>query len=184
MARRQSAPRRRRILVGTEGESERSLAAWLQHLCDASGRLHLHLDTSPGSGGDGFRVVEDAAARYLKRSRQHGRFSDGPVLLDTNRLMDDRRHGRDPMMAVRGTNLRLILLRPNLEGVLARLHVGCEERTLSVQDTTRVLRMHWPDYRKPASAQQLGKRFGLHDLQRASVYDAGLREILELLGLS
>ena len=184
MARHRTTPRRRRVFVGTEGESERSFAAWLQQLCDTNRRPPLHLDISLGSGGDGVRVVEDAATRYRRRSSQRGLFSAGLVLLDADRLDEDRQRGRDPEMAARGTGLRLVLLRPNLEGVLARLFPGNERRQLSIQDTEGVLRVQWPEYRKPATALELGRRFRLDDLRRAAAYDDALGTLLAVLGLS
>ena len=184
MARYRTTPRRRRIFVGTEGESERSFAAWLKQLCDEAAPSRVHLDVSLGHGGDGQRVVEDAVGEYRRRSTRHGKFSDALVLLDADRLEDDRRHGRDPADAVRGTDLRLVLLRPNLEGVLARLHRGYEARRFSARDAARILHAEWPEYRKPASAYELRRRFGLGDMRRASAFDAELREILEVLGLT
>lgn len=184
MARHRTTPRRRRIFVGTEGESERSFAAWLQHLCDANGRFPIHLDVSLGSGGDGVQVVEDAAARYRERSSRRGRFSAGLVLLDADRLEEDRRRGRDPAIALRGTSLRLILLEPRIEGVLARLHPGNEARRLLARDAEKTLRAGWPEYRKPASALELSRRFGLDDLRRAAAWDDALGQLLEVLGLS
>ena len=85
---------------------------------------------------------------------------------------------------MRGTSLRLVLLRPNLEGVLARLHRGYEARQFSARDAARILHAEWLEYRKPASAYELGRRFGLGDMRRASAFDAELREILEVLGLT
>ena len=68
MARHRTTPRRRRIFIGTEGESERSFAAWLKQLCDGVATPRVHLDISLGHGGDGLRVVEDAVVDYRKRS--------------------------------------------------------------------------------------------------------------------
>ena len=85
MARLPSIPSRKRIFVGTEGESERAFAAWLQQLCNQQ-KQPVHLDISLGSGGDSLQIVEDAVVRYRERSRRHGRFVDGCILLDADRL--------------------------------------------------------------------------------------------------
>ena len=53
MARPPSIPRRKRIFVGTEGESERAFAAWLQQLCNQQGQS-VHLDISSAVAGTAF----------------------------------------------------------------------------------------------------------------------------------
>lgn len=56
-------PRRRRIFMGVEGESERSLVRWWKHLCDEA-ESHVHLDVVVGGGGDGLAIAEFAVKRY------------------------------------------------------------------------------------------------------------------------
>lgn len=181
MARRRAIPRRRRIFVGAEGESERSLAKWLSRLCDEAD-LHVHLDVRVCGGGDGFRIVEYSVEQYRQR-RDYGTYSAGLVLLDADRVEEDRMHGRDPSMALDGENLLLVYLQPNLEGLLYRLHRGCERREVSAPEANRLLRTVWPEYVKPTSTEALDGRFGLSELRRASRFDDHLRKALELLGL-
>ena len=144
----------------------------------------MHLDISLGSGGDSRQIVEDAVVRYRERSRRHGRFVDGCILLDADRLRRDQRHGRDPETVAGSERLRLVFLKPNLEGLLVRLHPGCENRQLSTHNVEAELRRLWPEYRKPASSYALGQRFGLEDLRRACRRDEGLASVLKVLGLS
>ena len=183
MARLPSIPSRKRIFVGTEGESERAFAAWLQQLCNQQ-RQPVHLDISLGSGGDSRQIVEDAVVRYRERSRRHGRFVDGCILLDADRLRRDQRHGRNPETVAGSERLRLVFLKPNLEGLLVRLHPNCENRQLSAHNVEAELRRLWPEYRKPASSYALGQRFGLEDLRRVCRRDEGLASVLKVLGLS
>lgn len=183
MPRPPSIPSRKRIFVGTEGESERAFAAWLQQLCNQQGKP-VHLDISLGSGGDSLKIVEDAVVRYRERSRRHGRFVDGCILLDADRLRRDRRHGRDPEPVARSEGLRLVFLKPKIEGLLVRLHPGCENRQLSPRNVDAELRKLWPKYRKPVSSHALGERFGLDDLRRVCRRDKGLAAVLKVLGLA
>ena len=181
MARRRKVQRRKRIFIGAEGESERSFAKWLSRLCE-SADLHVHLDVRVCGGGDGFKVVEYSVEQYRRR-RDYGTYSAGLVLLDADPIEEDRMHGRDPSTALDGENLLLSYLQPNLEGLLYRLHPGCERRFVFAREASRSLQAVWPDYVKPTPAETLHRRFGLRDLRRASRHDDYLREALELLGL-
>ena len=181
MARRRTVPKRRRIFVGAEGESERSFAKWLSDLCEKVG-LHVHLDIRVCGGGDGFNVVEYSVEQYRQR-KHHGPYSAALVVLDADRIEEDRSHGRDPLTALGNEKLRLIFLKPNIEGLLCRLHRGHESRFGSASEAKGLLQRLWPEYAKPTSAEMLGRRFELGDLRRAARHDTDLRQALELLGL-
>lgn len=172
-------PRRRRIFVGAEGESERAFAAWLQRLCDDEGR-HLHLEIFVAGGGDGARVAE-RCARAMRKNKPHDRRL---VLLDSDRLAEDRRNGRDPAPAAAGAGIELVLLEPNLEGLILRLHEGQETRKPAPGSVENDLARLWPGYRKPPSADDLESRFGVDDLRRAARHDEHLRMLLEALELA
>lgn len=73
---------------------------------------------------------------------------------------------------------------PNLEGLLLRLHPGCERRNITAGDALAALRRVWPGYAKPATTDQLHRRFKLSDLRRAARHDKELRGLLAVLGLS
>lgn len=171
--------RRRRIFVGAEGESERAFVAWLQRLCDDEGR-HLHLDVFVAGGGDGASVVEYCA----KVIRKKGPYARRLVLLDSDRLAEDRRNGRDPEPVATRTKIDLVFLRPNLEGLILRLHEGQETRKPARESVANDLKKLWPDYRKPPSADDLEGRFGIDDLRRAARHDECLRTLLEALELA
>lgn len=181
MARRRTVPKRRRIFVGAEGESERSLAKWLGDLCQEDG-LHVHLDIRVCGGGDSLGIVEYSVEQYRQRQR-HGPFSAALVLLDADRVEDDRSRGRDPLMALGSEELSLIYLRPNIEGLLFRLHRSHESRFVSAREAKRMLQGLWPGYAKPISAEVLGRRFESNDLWRVAQHDTDLRQALQLLGL-
>lgn len=181
MARRRTVPKRRRIFIGAEGESERSLAKWLSDLCEKVD-LHVHLDIRVCGGGDGFRVVEYSVEQYRQR-KAHGPYTAALVLLDADRIEGDRLRGRDPLTALGNEKLNLIYLKPNMEGLLCRLHRGHESRFESAPEVKRLIKQLWPEYAKPTSAEVLLRRFESSDLRRVARHDADLRRTLELLGL-
>ena len=172
-------PRRRRIFVGAEGESERAFAAWLQRLCDAEVR-RLHLEIFVAGGGDGVSVAE-RCAKAIRKNKPHDKRL---VLLDSDRLAEDRRKGRDPAPVAAGAGIELVLLEPNLEGLILRLHEGWETRKPAPGSVESDLKKLWLGYRKPPSADDLESRFGVDDLRRAARYDEYLRTLLKALELA
>ena len=178
--RRYRVERRRVIFIGVEGTSDRAFVRFLHDCCDEKG-LHLHLNVGLGYGGDSVVVVEEAV-RYLNRHFERRDISDRLVLLDSDRIKQDRQAGRDAQSVASKENLELIFLRPNLEGLLLRLHEGHESRRIG-SNAEAELRKIWPSYSKQLTADQLSQRFALSDLQRAAQYDTELKRLLKILGL-
>ena len=102
-------------------------------------------------------------------------------MVDADRLVQDRAARRDPETVKGRERLQLLYLEPKLEGLLLRLHNGCETRFVEAKDAEKRLRRLWPEYRKPMSATALGKRFDLVGLRRAAAHDLYLRDALSLL---
>lgn len=182
MPRRRSVPRRKRVFVTAEGDGERALAQLLQGLCDEQA-LHIHLDVVVAGGGDTRAVVEYAVNRRRRHNETRVRDRGALVLLDADRLARDLAAGRDPETVPGRGDLRLVYLVPNLEGLLFRLHPGREARFVAPQDAERQLQGLWPDYRKPASAASLRRRFELNDLRRTASCDPDLYDALTFLDL-
>ena len=156
---------RRVIFIGVEGPSDRAFVRFLQDCCDEKG-LHLHLNTKSADGGDSVVVVEEAA-RYLNRHSGKRDIKDRLVLLDSDRIRQDKQAGRDAQSVAAKENLELIFQDPDLEGLLLRLHEGHESRKI-VNNAETELRKVWPQYSKrQLTADQLRQRFTLSDLQRA-----------------
>ena len=103
--------------------------------------------------------------------------------MDEDCIEENRQRGRDPFAGLAGEDLDLIRLVPKFEGLLLRLHPGCENRTVSAQAVKRNLRKEWPEYAKPISALKLGRRFQLQDLLQVARTDKNIRQTLEILGL-
>lgn len=182
MTRPRPVPRRKRIFAAAEGDGERALAQLLQGLCEDRG-LHLHLDIMVAGGNDSRWVVEYAVDRRRRRNETKMRDSGALVFLDSDRLAEDRAAGRDPETVRGREHLQLVYLRPNLEGLLIRLHRGQERRIVAALDAERELQRLWPEYRKPMPVAALRERFGPDDLRRAARHDDDLRDALTLLGL-
>ncbi|MDE0157597.1 MAG: hypothetical protein OXS28_18595 [Gammaproteobacteria bacterium] len=133
----------------------------------------------PAGGGDSVTVVETAARHISKRSG----YSEQLVLLDNDRIRQDKKAGRNAEFVASANRLEIILLNPNLEGLLLKLHSGQERRQVRSQDALKELRKVWPEYDKPPTADQLDQRFGVSDLLRVAQHDEHLQKLLEILGL-
>ncbi|MYH48322.1 MAG: hypothetical protein F4151_02015 [Gammaproteobacteria bacterium] len=170
------------VFIGVEGKSDRAFVRFLGHICDDE-RLHLHLDIKPGGGGDSLAVVE-TARRRLRKHPDPRSISKRLVLLDSDRMEADREADRDARAKASKWGIEVVLINPNLEGLLVRLHEGHETRLISASDAARALRKLWPDYQNGwLTAKQLKRRFDFKDVRRAARHDEALRKLLELLGL-
>lgn len=172
---------RRVVFIGVEGRSERAFVKFMGDICEEMG-LHVHPRVKTGSGGDSLAIVEEAA-RHLGRQPWRRDISDRLVLLDQDRIVTDQSAGRDALASAGKHGLRIVLMTPNLEGLLLRLHRGREQTKPVATSTQRELRKVWPTYRKPPAARELRRRFGLADLRRAAAHDPNLRTLMEVLGL-
>ena len=181
MPRRRAVPRRKPIFIGVEGRSEEAFVKFLQRCCDGEG-LHVHLSVSVAGGGDSRGVVQNAG-RWLARSVTRHQFAEMLVMLDADRVEQDRQAGRDPLIATKEFGLQLIYLQPNLEGLLLRLHDGYERRQVAARSALHELRATWSEYRKPPTADELSRHFTLDDLRRAARHDSELQRILRVVGL-
>lgn len=173
---------RRVIFIGVEGKNDQSFVRFLQFCCEGKG-LHLHLNVTTGRGGDSVSVVREAARR-LKMYPGKGDISHHLVLLDRDRHPQDVQAGRDAQAVASKAKLEIIFQKPNLEGLLFRLHQGYESREIAAGDSMAELRKVWPEYSKSSlTADQLNRRFTVSDLWRTARYDEGLRRLLDVLGL-
>ena len=178
MRRPRSVEPRRVIFIGVEGPSDRAFVRFIERCCDRR-RLHLYLDVKPANGGDSVKVVQ-AAARHASR---HPTSVPRLVLLDEDRIERDMQYGRVAEAVASKSGLSIVLQRPNLEGLLLRLHSGHERRRIQAQDAMQELQKVWPAYSKSLTAADLDRRFGLTDVLRAAEHDEHLRKLLEVLGL-
>lgn len=173
---------RRVVFIGVEGKSDRAFAQFLRRCCDKEG-LHLHLAIKTGNGGDSVDVVKETT-RHLTRHPGKQDISAKLVLLDSDRIEQDRQAGRDARAVASESGLEIIFQNPNLEGLLLRLHQGHESRQIAADNSMAELCKVWPKYNKSSlTADQLTGRFDVSDVRRAVRHDEELRKLLEMLGL-
>ncbi len=145
--------------------------------------LHIHLHVHVCGGGDSRSVVESAVDQLRRRSLNLVSPKAALVLMDFDRVPEDRRRGRGPENAKGSELLQFVYLKPNLEGLFLRMCEDCENRFVDPHRVLPILKKKWPEYTKPMSATAISKRFGLSDLRRAAKHDQYLRGALETIGL-
>jgi hypothetical protein len=172
MRRRATIPQRQRFFLGCEGESEQSYGRLLQEIADQLPDVHIHLDLQVLQGGDPLAIVEEACQKVRQHARNRGPFSAQAVLLDADRRgQNPNRDSRMEALA-RKENLRLVWQHPCHEALPSNSSVALA-----------VLLQHWPEYRKPMSANRLAARIGLAQIQASASVEPELRAFLSLLGL-
>ena len=170
---------RRSIFIGVEGRSDCAFVKFLGIWCEREGK-HLHLHAEPANGGDSVVVIE-SAIHYLSKNSFAKEFIRKFVLLDRDRIQQDKRAGRDAHAVATKNRLGVVLQIPNLEGLLCRLHQRQEQRQLLASATRAELKKLWPEYDKSLTSDHLNQRFNLDDLRRAAKYDKHLQRLLTIL---
>lgn len=175
---------RTRVFVGCEGESERAYAAWIQSIADALG-LHLSIDPvlTGGGGGDPESIVRRRIMEMRRREQLRGVYEHRAILLDNDTAMRQREK-RDQAIRIAAEHGVILLWQdPDHEGLLLRHCSGCAtHRPVAGGDSTRRLRIHWPEYEKPADRIALFRRFSIDDLKRLSGQEVELVAFLRGLG--
>ncbi|MCY3939884.1 MAG: hypothetical protein OXG29_02255 [Gammaproteobacteria bacterium] len=174
--------KRRRILIAGEGQGEQALVALLQKLCD-QGNRDIHLQFVSSGGGDSLVVIRACVRTKHRQARTRKPPKNCIALLDYDRLHADRRVGRDAIAEAQRHQVHTVFIRPNLEGLLLRLHVNQETRKVPASIAHGELRKLWPEYEKPATAMELEDRFALNDLKRVAQKDDQVSQLLNLIGL-
>ena len=167
---------RRTIFIGVEGQSDRAFVIFLRKCCDRQGK-HLHLNVNSANGGDSVAVIKHYLSKRSSAKELHQRL----VLLDEDRIQQDRKAGRDAYAVASKHKIEIILQIPNLEGLLYRLHQGKERRHLPAHTTMAELQKLWPEYDKSLKSDQLDQRFSLDDLRRVAKHDTHLQRLLTIL---
>lgn len=188
MARRQKVPRRRRLFVGCEGESEQGYVALLQRFAEERGAsVHADAKVIPRAG-DPLALVSraiDLAAQGERGSKPA--YSVRFLLLDTDLLgQNPDRDAQIPGLVARHG---LVLVKQSccFEASLLR-HIDGHENDDPPNAAIALTRLRhaWPDYKKGLPAQELQRRISLEDVQRAAQnpLNAEFLALINALGLS
>lgn len=172
---------RRRSFYPAEGEGEQSLIKWLQILADQE-HLSVHLD-SKVLGGGGYKTMLEGARFYIERKNRK-KSESCTLLIDADRSdYDDGWSLAKLTTEAAKYNIAICAQKPNLEGLFVRLFPSKENLQFSSSsDAKKEIRKLWPDYKKPANADILKRKFTLRDLLRVAKFDPELNQLLSVIG--
>jgi hypothetical protein len=174
---------RRRIFLGCEGSSEHAYGTLLGRLARDRPNMHVHIDVvrlNPGAG-DPLALIERALREIVRNERSRVPYALKALLLDCDRIGHaPERDGQIPARA-RGGELLLIWQQPVHEGFLLRHLLGCENLRPPKDRCLTTLQREWPAYTKPMTADKLGERIALAEIERAGGVEPDLREFLRAI---
>ena len=175
--------KRKLILLGCEGKSERAYAALLNRFVREA---NLPVQIRPLSlehAGDPLSRV-----RLLLRKTRTDRkqYSWIGLLLDSDQIQgghSDSR-AREARRLAKEHGINLVWQNPCHEGLLLR-HMPGQDKIQPVNciDAQRKLVTIWDKYQKPMNANQLSQRISLEDVQRAARAEPDLEKLLKATGL-
>lgn len=181
MGKRRTVPRRKRVFVGCEGESEQSYVQFLYDLIREKG-LNFHLEVvllQPGSG-DAMACVRKAL-RERQRRTSRGDFVASFLFLDSDRA------GDRPLIDAHCSDneIKIVWQIPCFEAFLLRHWVGHESDSPANCSLAKIaLTKLWPNYRKNTAKIVLAKFFSKEHVLRAATITPGLAVFLTAMGLT
>jgi hypothetical protein len=176
---------RRRILVGCEGESERSYIALVQRIVNTV-HQRVYLDPQPlqPGGGDPLDLVRRAEEVTTKNERTRERYDHKYLLIDRDKLGSSPERDQQMEAILNRINARVIWQDPAHEALILRHLPDCAAlRPPSAPIATQQLRRVWPEYEKPMSAMKLASRIDIEALRRAAKVEDALRALFALIEL-
>jgi len=172
---------RTRFFFSVEGEGEQSVIKWFQELSDQHG-LYVHLDCEVLKGG-GYKTMLEGAIRCRKR-KERQKAKNSILLVDGDRAEGDDGWSLSKLRQEASREKFVVCVQhPNLEGLLLRLMPGKESLQPDRANVQAQLRSVWSNYKKPADARTLAKKFTIHDLLRVAKLDEDLGNVLRMIGL-
>lgn len=175
--------KRKLILLGCEGKSERAYVALLNRFVGEAGLPVQIRSLNLEHAGDPLSRVQ----LLLRKTRtDRKQYSWMGLLLDSDQVQgghSDSR-AREARRLAKKHGINLVWQTPCHEGLLLR-HMPGQDKVQPVNciDAQRKLVAIWDKYQKPMSANQLSQRISLEDVQRAARVESDLMELLKATGL-
>jgi hypothetical protein len=173
--------KRTRFFLAVEGENERSLASWLQELCDAE--LRVHLDNYVLYGGGYETMLSEAVRLHKKGATTKGPYKDRFLIVDSDRA-DQGDWSIEKLRAEAAKHQMTVCLQKSKhEAVLYRMADGKEKVVVPAAEAEALLKSVWPTYAKPVDARMLRQHFNRADLLRMAAWDTDFKHLLRTIGL-
>jgi hypothetical protein len=174
---------RRRVLLGCEGDSERSYGNLLSTLLEDR-HQDVHLDVVLFRGGDPLKLVERADEHISENSRKgFSSYSSLWLLLDSDRCDEDKDRHKQAVQLSASIDLTLIWQNPCHEAFLLRHIDGCDKiRPKTCAESQTKLTNEWKNYQKGMSTRRLEGLLKREDIMRAAAVEKDLCALLTNIG--
>jgi hypothetical protein len=182
MKRRRAIPRRNRIFLGCEGESEQAYGRFLNNLAEVSGVKVNIVTVNLQPAGDP-NVLAQKAISELKRHERKGGFVGAALMLDSDKLEEFADKGKRVKEILIDSELTVIWQVPDHEGFLLRHFRGYEDSVPPRGKSLGPLRAEWPTYHKNMAAKDLQKTLTIEHVRRAEKACTELKELLKAIGI-
>jgi hypothetical protein len=183
--RRASIPPRTPVFLGCEGESEQAYGRLLSDLArDLSLPIHIEVVTLNPGAGDPSALLRRAKQEIDRRSKRRSEFRFAAVLIDSDRVEREPQLRQTVETFALDHGISIVWQQPCHEALLLRHFDGFATRRppTAALSTQRLIEI-WPNYRKPATKQQLARQISLEGVRRAATQDSALAAFLERIGL-
>jgi hypothetical protein len=182
MKRRRAIPKRKRIFLGCEGQSEQAYGRFLNNLAELSGaKVHVVTVNLQPAGDPHKLAIKAMDAR--KRLEREGGFVGAALMLDIDRLEELPDKGRRVREILIESELITIWQVPDHEGFLLRHFRGYEDSILPRGKSFDPLRAEWPTYHKNMAAMDLQRTLTIDHVRRAEKACTELTELLKAIGM-
>lgn len=182
-ASRRNLQKRKLILLGCEGKSERAYVALLNRFAhDASLPVQIR-SLGLEHAGDPLGRVRLLLKKIRAERKQYHWVG---ILLDSDQAQSKHTEPRvrEARRLAKEHDINLVWQNPCHEGLLLRHMPGQEKiQPVNCADAQKKLVVIWREYRKPMAANQLSSRIRLEDAQRAARVEPDLKELLKATGL-
>ena len=175
--------KRKLLLLGCEGKSERAYAALLNRFAREAELAVQIRSLSLEHAGDPLGRVQLLLKKVGTEKKQ---FQWKGILLDSDQVHGKRAESRarEARHLAKKHDINLIWQNPCHEGLLLKHMPGQKNiQPADCADAQRKLVAIWHKYQKPMNANQLSSRISLEDIQRAAIVEPDLRKLLQATGL-
>lgn len=182
-ASRRNLQKRKLILLGCEGKSERAYAALLNRFAHEAGLPVQIQSRSLEHAGDPLSRVQ-LLLKKIKTERKQYHWVG--ILMDSDQAQSKHTEPRtrEARRLAKEHDINLVWQNPCHEGLLLGHMPGQEcAQPVHCADAQKKLVAVWREYRKPMTAEQLSKKIRLEDVQRAARVEPGLKKLLKATGL-
>ena len=182
MSGRARIPRRRRIFLGCEGESEQGYGAFLDRLAQDNGH-HVHIKAvNLQPAGDPIKLTKKAIDSAKRDARSRGAFEVRAVLLDADRLSATPAMKGQVHDLLAAEEFIIIWQIQDHEAHLLRHFAGHEHDNPPSSQTLARLQAHWPGYRKGMPSSEIRRVLSLDHVKRAAGVTPPLMTLLQRIG--